>query len=117
MITNSASGPNGIVPKFIKMAKVVLVLVLTKLYNECLVEECFLDNFTLSHFIPIPKIAAHKELGDFRPISFLNIFSKIFEKILKDKMLTFINKNNLLTEQNRTSLFCCLIYKILTKRC
>ena len=99
MIINSASGPNGIVPKFIKMAKVVLVLVFTKLYNECLVEECFLDNFTLSHVISIPKTAAHKELGDFRPISLLNIFSKIFEKILKDKMLNFINKNNMLTSE------------------
>ena len=77
--TNSAPGPNGISPKFIKIAKVVLVPVLTKLYNKCLKEECFPDDFKLSHVIPIPKTAAPKVLGDFRPIS-LNIFSKIFEK-------------------------------------
>ena len=34
--TNSAPGPNCIPPKFIKMARVVLVPVLTKLYNKCL---------------------------------------------------------------------------------
>ena len=62
------------------MAKVVLVFVLTKLYNQYLKEECFPDDFNLSHVIPIPKTATPKDLGDFRPMSLLNIFSKIFEK-------------------------------------
>ena len=39
--TNSAPGPVGIPPKFIKMAKVILVPVLTKLYNKCFKEEAF----------------------------------------------------------------------------
>ena len=77
------------------MAKVVLIPVLTKLYNKCLKEECIPDDFKLSYIIPIPKTAAPKELGNFRLISLLDIFSKIFEKILKDKMLNLINKNNL----------------------
>ena len=42
-------------------------------------EGCFLDNVKLSHVIPIPK-EPPKELGDFRPISLLNVFSKIYEK-------------------------------------
>ena len=46
--TNSAPGPDYIPPKFIKMAKVVLAPVLTKLYNKCLKEECFPDDFKLS---------------------------------------------------------------------
>ena len=79
------------------MAKVVLVNVLTKLCIKCLKEECFPDDFKLSHVILIPKTAAPTELSDFQPISLLNIFSKTFKKILKDKMLNFINKNNLLT--------------------
>ena len=97
--TKSAPGPDGIPPKLIKMAKAVLVPVLTKLYNKCLKEECFPDDFKLSHVILISKTAAPKELGDFRPVSLLNIFSKIFEKILKDQMLNFINKTNLLTSE------------------
>ena len=76
--TNSAAGPEGITPKFIKMAKVVLVPVLTKLYNKCLEEKCFPDDFKLSHVIPILKTAAPKELDDFRLIFLRNIFSKIF---------------------------------------
>ena len=96
--TNSAPGSNGISSKFIEMAKVVLVLVLTNLYNKCLKEESFSNDFK-SHDIPIPKTAAPKELCDFRLISLLNVFSKIFSKILKEKMVNFINKNNQLTSE------------------
>ena len=78
--TNFAPGLDGISPKFIKMAKVVSVPVLAKLYNKCLKEECFPDNCKLSYLILIPKTAAPKKLGDFRSISLLNMFSKIFEK-------------------------------------
>ena len=94
--TNSAPGSDGIPAKFIKKTKVVLAPVLTKLYNKCLKEECFPDDFKLRHVILIPETATPKELGDFRLISLLNIFSKIFE-IPKNKMLNFINKNILLT--------------------
>ena len=94
-----ASGPNSIPQRFIKMARVVLVPILAELYNKCLKEKCFPDEFNLNHVIPIPKTAAPKELGNFRPISLLNVFSKIFEKLLRDKMLSFINKNNLLASQ------------------
>ena len=97
--TNSAPTPVGIPPKFINMAKVILALVLTKLYNKCLKEECSLENFKLSHVIPIPTTAAPKELSGFRPLSLLNIFLKIFEKILKDKIQNFINNNYLLTSE------------------
>ena len=53
-IKTNSSGPNRIPPKFIEMAKVVLVPILTKLYNKCLEEECFPNDFKLSHVIPIP---------------------------------------------------------------
>ena len=66
---NSAPGSDGIPPKFIYMAKVVLVFVLTKLYNKCFTEKCSPDDFKLSHVHPIPKTAAPKELSNFRTTS------------------------------------------------
>ena len=53
--TNPAPGPDGIPPKFIKMVIIVLVPVLTKLYNKCLEEKCFPDDFKISNVIPILK--------------------------------------------------------------
>ena len=55
----------------------------------------FPDVFKVSQVKPIPKTAAPKELGDFRPISLLNIFANIFKKILKDKIMEFIDNNNI----------------------
>jgi len=49
------------------------------------------------HFIPLPKVSSPKTLGDFKPISLLIIFSKLFEKLIKTKMMKFINKYKLLT--------------------
>ena len=63
--TNSATGPHGIPPKFIKLTEVILIPVLTKLYHKCFKEECVPDDFQLSHVIPIPKTAVPKEPGDF----------------------------------------------------
>ena len=43
--SNSTPGIDGISPKFVKMARVVLTPILTKLYNKCLQQECFADEF------------------------------------------------------------------------
>ena len=96
-IENSAPGIDAIPPKFVKMAKMLLTPLLTKLYNNCLIQELFSDVFKVSQVIPIPKTAAPKDLGDFRPIFLLNIFAEIFEKTLKDKIMEFIDNNNILS--------------------
>ena len=92
-------GIDGISPKFVKMARVVLTPILTKLYNKCLQQECFPDEFKVGQVIPIPKTLTPKELGEFRPISLLNLFSKIFEKVLKTKIMDFIDKYNILSPE------------------
>ena len=63
--SNSAPGIDAIPPKFVKMAKMLLTPLLTKLYNKCLIQEFFPDVFKVSQVIPIPKTAAPKELGNF----------------------------------------------------
>ena len=90
---------DGISPKFVKMARVALAPILTKLYNKCLQQECFPDEFKVGEVIPIPKTFALKELGEFRPISLLNLFSKVFEKVLKTKIMDFIGKYNILAPE------------------
>ena len=83
--SNSAPRIDAIPPKFVKKAKIFLTSLLTKLDNKYLIQKFFPDVFKVSQVIPIPKTATPKELGDFRPISLLNIFSKIFSKNFKRK--------------------------------
>ena len=77
----STPGLNGITPKFIKLGKVVLAPILTKIFNKCIAQQTFPENLKLAAVIPIPKNVSPKTQSDFRLISLLPIFSKIFEKI------------------------------------
>ena len=94
--TNSAHGINGIPSKFVKMAKCVHVS-FTKLFNICIKEEIFSEEFKIAYVIPITKVSTPKTFGDLRPISILSMFSKIFEKSLENKISKFINKNHIIT--------------------
>ena len=82
-----------------KMAKVALAPIFTKSYNKCLQQKCFPDNFKVGLVIPIPKTLAPKELGEFPRITLLNLFSKVFEKVLKSKFMDFIGKYNILAPE------------------
>ena len=62
-------------------------------------QEYFLDEFKVGRVIPIPKTLAPKKLGEFRRISLLNFFSKVFEKVLKSKFINFIGKYNILASE------------------
>ena len=49
-----------------KMARVALAPILIKLYNKCLQQEWFPNEFKVGQVIPIPKaLAPPKELGEF----------------------------------------------------
>ena len=78
--SNSTHGIDGISSKFMKMAKVALAPILTKLFNKCLQHECFPDDFKVGQVIPIPTTLAPKELGEFRPITLLTSFLKFSKK-------------------------------------
>ena len=97
MKTHTSPGLDGISSKFVKMAKVVIAPILANLFNKCINQEIFPEVFKSAIVIPIPKITSPKTMNDFRPISLLPIFSKIFEKIIADRMMSFIKKNGILS--------------------
>ena len=94
---NSAHGIDEIPSKFVKMSNCILYPVLAKLFNKCIKLETFPDSLKMAFVVPIAKILSPKSLGDFRPISLLCVFSKVFEKIIVTNMTKFVNKNNILT--------------------
>ena len=95
--SNSSPGIDDLPPKFIKLAKCILSPHLVILFNKCIKQEIFPNDFTLVYVIPIPKILSPKSLDDLRPISLPSVFAKLFEKILENKMSSFLTKNKLLS--------------------
>ena len=78
---NSAHGIDEIPSKFVKMSNCILSPVLAKLFNKCIKLETFPDSFKMAYVVPIAKVSSPKSLDDFRPISLLCVFPKVFEKI------------------------------------
>ena len=75
----------------------VLTPFLTRIFNKCAEQETFPNDYKIAYVVPIPKVSSPQTFGDFRPISLLPIFSKLFEKIIEIRMRNFLNKNDILT--------------------
>lgn len=70
---------------------------LAKVFNKCICEGHFPNELKIAKVIPIHKSGPPECLNNYRPISLLSLVSKVFEKVLKSRLQSFIDKHNLLT--------------------
>ena len=86
----------GISIKFIKIASPAIDNILSITWNNSINEGTYPDAMKLAKIIPFHKGGSRYMVSNYRPISLLPIFSKIFEKLMYNRLIEFINKNNLL---------------------
>ena len=72
--------------------------ILCSLFNKSFNEGVFPDCFKIAKVIPLHKKGNKNILDNFRPISLLPQFSKIYEKLFKKRLLYFINKYTILND-------------------
>ena len=87
----------GISTKFVKIASTAIEAILASIYNKSINEGIFPDAMKLAKILPIHKGDSKFIVSNYRPISLLPILSKIFEKLMYNRLIEFINKNNILT--------------------
>lgn len=73
--------------------------ILTHIFNLCFVDAVFPVNMQVARVTVLFKKGDRNNLGNYRPVSILPVFSKIFEKLLHSRLSNFIDKCNLLTSQ------------------
>ena len=56
----------------------------------------FPDELKLARVVPIYKSGDKKEVSNYRPISVLSFYSKIFEKIMYEYVVEFMDKNEII---------------------
>ena len=78
--------------KFIKLAKISIAEFLSKLFNLCLTRGVFPEALKIAEVVPIYKKGNVCEPTNYRPISLLSQFSKIFEKILFYRVIEYLKK-------------------------
>jgi hypothetical protein len=104
-----SSGYDDIPDKIIKYSIPFITSVLTHLGNLSISEGIFPQQLKMSKVHPLFKKGDKNDSDNYRPISLLSGFSKIFEKIMHKRLINFLNKNATITSsqfgfrQNRST--------------
>ena len=92
-------GPHQI-PTFIYQCLSNLISIpLTLLLNETLETSIFPNCLKIALVTPVFKKGCREDPSNYRPISSLPIISKIFERIIKDQLMKFLEEYNLLNNR------------------
>jgi hypothetical protein len=96
--SGKAPGSDGIGSFVIKEAKNALAKPLMLLFNKSFSTGVFPDSLKIAKVVPVYKKGCKHDIGNYRPISLLSVFSKIFEKLVYKRLICFIDKHGLLSE-------------------
>ena len=93
---NSSFGIDRISNEFLKTNSKVLAVPLTYLYNRCLDEGIFLDELKCAIIVPLYKGGDKANFNNYRLVSIISSIGRLFEKILKLQITTFLEKFNII---------------------
>jgi len=99
MDDSSSPGNAGISPKILKLAPHVLVPIYTSLFNSCIEEGIVPHEWKSAIVSPLFKNkGVNSDVNNYRGISVLSPLSKVFEKLLNDQIVAYLDKHNILFE-------------------
>ena len=84
--------------KLIKQAKFVIANFFVKAFNHYIENGVYPDILKLAKVIPLHKGSSEQNLGNYKPISILSPFNKIFELLLHKRLLNFLNRHDLFSK-------------------
>jgi len=93
---DSSPGLDGITVNLLKENKSTLANPLKHIFNLSLSNAIIPDLFKLSIITPIFKKGETNLINNYRPISMISNIAKILEKIIKDRLVTFLETNNII---------------------
>ena len=86
--------------KFIKLACPIFSPLISDLFNLCVKTRVLPDDMKIFEAIPIVKQGSKMNCSNYRPISLLSSFRKIFEKIVYKRVYSYLLKFKLLSPTN-----------------
>ena len=81
-------GFDGIMPELKRYASNPLAVIMMKLFNLCLIQGCVPDSFCHSVIVPVvkDKNGNNESFDNYRPISLVTMFSKVFKLYLSQRL-------------------------------
>ena len=89
-------GWDGLTSTILKDTYPYIIDALTSLINKSLSEGVFPDELKIAKVIPLYKNNERSLINNYRPVSILSLFSKMFERIMYTRLLSFIEKHEIL---------------------
>ena len=97
--SHKALGSDNISGKYIKTASEFISTTLREIFNKCVIEGIFPNELKIAKVISLYKNGSKQQPSNYRPISILSSFSKIFENIILERLTKYLSKNNILKQQ------------------
>ncbi|KAL0852556.1 hypothetical protein ABMA27_016975 [Loxostege sticticalis] len=97
--TNASAGIDGISTKAIKCLKELIVEKLVITINKCFKAGIFPDSLKVAKVNPIYKAASRSDSSNYRPISVLPVISKIFERLLYNRLSDHLTQKEFVIEE------------------
>ena len=96
---SKASGPNCIPIVVLRNWEPELSYILAELFNKYLKESCFPDCWKISSVVPVFKNVGERSTAKiYRPVSLLSVVSKVFEKLVNNRIGGHLEKRGLFSD-------------------
>ena len=83
----------------LKKCKPDVSYILAELFNKCLKESCFPDCWKVSSVVPVFKNVGERSTAkNYRPVSLLSVVSKVFEKLVNNRIVDHLEKCGLFSD-------------------
>ena len=97
--SSKASGPDCVPVVVLKNCELELSYTLVELLNMCLEESCFPDCWNVSSVVPVFKNVGQRSTAKkYRPVSLLSVVSKVFEKLVNNRIVDQLEKCDLFSD-------------------
>ena len=94
--SNKACGSFSILTSLLKTLKGILPIPLQLLFNRSFSTGLVPDQFKVARVVPIHKKRSSFLVSNYRPISLLSIFNKVIEKLMYNRIISYLEKFSIL---------------------
>ena len=95
---NKSPGIDGITPKLLKEIAEEISVPLAIMFNLSLHEETVPHEWKHANVVPIFKKGSRCKAENYRPVSLTSVVCKLLESLLRDHVIDFLEKHNLLKD-------------------
>ena len=96
---SKTSSPDYIPLVVVKNCQPELCYIIAELFNKCLKKSCFPNCWKVSSVIPVFKNAGKRSTAkNYRPASLLSVISKVFEKLVSNRIADHLEKCGLFSD-------------------